>query len=80
MADKKYTYSGPLTGVTFRGAAGEADRDVVLADGATVTLPEAHPFTRRLKALGRLTESPDSPAPVVAKGTKKVKEEPANAS
>ena len=56
MADKKYTYTGPLTGVTI------GDRNVPLAPGAEVSLPEDHPYVKRLVALKRLTEAPNNQA------------------
>ena len=61
-----YRYSGPLTSFTLADG-----RDVILAPGATVDLPECDVVTT-LAALGRLTpvEAATAPAPAAPKPKK----------
>ena len=57
-----YTYSGPQSGVTL-SLPGEGELEVQLVNGKEVQLPADHPFVRKLKMKGRLTEAaPDPPA------------------
>lgn len=55
---KKYSYSGPLSGVTLGGGpGGELDGkggEVLLAPGTEVELPSDSPHTRALLARGHL--------------------------
>lgn len=61
--DTKYTYQGPLSGVTLPDG-----RSVPLVDGKEVELPADNKFVKRLVALERLVEiNPE-------KGAKKTKE------
>jgi hypothetical protein len=55
---KEYTYSGPLSGVSLKGSG-----DVMLHPGATVELPEDHPYTARLKKRDWLMENPSESKP-----------------
>jgi hypothetical protein len=63
MADKKYVYSGPTSGVTLRIGEGKASksREVMLFDGKAVELPPEHPYVKRLTARGQLTEPKTQP-------------------
>lgn len=66
----KYVYHGPASGVTLLGDGKE--KEVMLFDGHTVDLPEAHEYTKTLLALGHLERpaaEPVTEAPV--KATKK---------
>lgn len=51
-----YRYSGPLTAMTLADG-----REVILAPGALVDLPEEADVTQTLVALGRLTPEPAQP-------------------
>lgn len=78
VADKKYTYTGPLSGVTLPDG-----RDVILAPGKVVTLPEESPFVKRLVTLKRLTEVVETQEPAAPAKQPKVdlkKEDSPNAS
>jgi hypothetical protein len=64
MADTKYIYRGPMTGVSL--SSGEAKkrqtRRVLLHDGGLVELPADHPYVARLVRMGRLVP-PKEPEP-----------------
>lgn len=61
----EYIYSGPLSGLTLRGAEGRRI-DVALTPGATVDLPADNLAVAALVHRGHLTEvSPPSPEPPV---------------
>jgi len=59
---KEYIYSGPLSGVSLKRHA-----DAMLHPGATVELPEDHPYTRRLVKRGWLVELPPASKPKTKK-------------
>jgi hypothetical protein len=63
MADTKYIYRGPMTGVSLSTGEGKERkaRRVLLHDGQPVELPNDHPYVQRLVRLGRLV-SPPPPA------------------
>lgn len=54
-----YRYNGPLTGVTL--ATDKGPREVLLAPGSEVDLPEAHPYVALLLALEPCPLSPCAP-------------------
>jgi hypothetical protein len=68
MADKKYLYSGPVSCATIK--VDGKDVDVQLNPGATVTLPDDHPWVQALVSRGRLTEPPTPPKAEAPKTTK----------
>lgn len=53
----EYIYSGPLSGLSLRGADG-ARSDVALTPGATVDLPADNPAVTALVHRGHLTAVP----------------------
>lgn len=71
----EYIYSGPLSGLTLRGADG-ARIDVVLTPGgATVVLPADNPAVAALVHRGHLTEVlPPVPASPLRKAATKPEE------
>lgn len=75
-----YTYSGPLSAVTLKLAEG-GEREVQLVNGKEVSLPAEHPFVRKLRLKGRLTEvitkSPSDPLPAVKSERQKTSEKEA---
>ncbi len=57
MADKKYIYSGPLTGVTLApDEPGGKPREVMLHPGRTVSLPSDNHYVKSLLARKFLAE------------------------
>lgn len=57
-----YTYSGPQSAVTLKLAEG-GELEVQLLNGKTALLPADHPFVKKLRLKGFLTEVvPDPPA------------------
>ena len=60
MADTKYTYSGPVSGVTLKLGEGTdaPERDVQFSDGCVVELPADHPYVQCMVAQGRLVVVP----------------------
>lgn len=77
MADKTYTYSGPMSGVTL-----DDGREVLLHPNSIVKLPSGNEYVKTLAALGYLTEAPASVPVVPPEETtkKKAKEVADNAS
>lgn len=67
MADKTYTYSGPMSGVTL-----DDGREVLLHPQRTVELPEDNEYVKTLAALGYLTEAPASAGQPEKKKAKEV--------
>jgi hypothetical protein len=86
----RYKYSGPQSGVTLKLQPGGDELEVQLLDGREIPLPADHPFVRKLKLKGFLTEVvpakrpvvvPDPPAPKAEKqkASATVKEDSPNA-
>ena len=60
MAEKTYTYHGPLSAVTLAPDAKHPDgRDVQLVPGSTVTLPDDNAYVRSLVARNCLEPAPE---------------------
>lgn len=51
---KKYSYNGPLSGVSLNGELSENRGEVLLVPGSEVELPSDSPYTRALVARGHL--------------------------
>jgi hypothetical protein len=71
MADKKYRYRGPQTGVTL--CQDGKDTDVLLMDGGQYSLPEDHEYVVNMVEQGHFTEIAPAPAAPVATAPKAAK-------
>lgn len=61
---RQYRYQGPVSGATLK--VGNETLEVLLNPRALASLPEDHPYTRRLVARGHLHLVEGGPAPEAA--------------